>query len=236
MNDIGIAILNYNSNILHCSQTLPQNIDIYGIQCNNLFIKNKPKFKAYYQFNKEVPLSWSRNQALRMMLNDNKKYMFIITSDVKVIDPDIFKRYIETSQVSGIKNITGPTNQNNVINTIDYTETVSVSFTNNANPNFIFIHNDIVKYVGYFDEQFDSTFSDYDMIHRLNLKNKSTPLGWIPTIVNNNFIEYIDSFPKPSPKNLALFKHKYNNIDPLNPIKVSEQSIISIMENLQNDK
>jgi hypothetical protein len=248
--DIGIAILDvYTQDDLNaCVSHLPKSDNIIIVSDTKNTIPNVFKVKRY---GNGVPFATLRNWAIsQFRLKGDIKHIFLISTNQIVKDVtifnEIFNKIIKTAETFGTRLIFGP--EVSVLSIEDDEKNIELTLSEKINSDFIYISNDIVSEIGYFDERFFNTknLDVLDYIERLREKKLHTPTGFNPMIVGDiqttrskiqktNYKE-IDNRDKTVDASYAYFLHKYKYIPTQNdPKPVSNDDLMTTLEELQTN-
>lgn len=167
-NTIGIGILNIYDN----SITLGKNTITTSIQNH----KNS---------------TWAKNYLLRNLICKGYEHLFILENSIKIINDDVFEKYIEAAQKSGIWHLMFKGNSNQK-NAIDYNG-IGIDFTNDINKHFCYYYRGIIKNVGFYDERYDKgILEQHDLTYKIIHKGLSPGWGWSPDLENSkDYIQVI---------------------------------------------
>ncbi len=209
MDKIGLSIITHNRPdfFKQAINSVPDGIDLYvvntGDDLTGYTQEVYKKAKKVHEYKKKFWVGIGKNQALRMMLQDDCDYLFLMEDDVVIKNSTIFETYIKTAKKSGLwtLNYGGHGNYNRnpqtgdivVKNTIDY-DGIDVDFYHNILGAFTFFHKGVIKNVGYHDEIYKNAFEHVDLHYRCILKGIMPPFWCFPDI--HNSWEYIDDIKK----------------------------------------
>ena len=137
------------------------------------------------------------NMGIRELLKDETiEHVFIVNDTVEIIDDSVFQDYIDVANKTKLKalylcdNEDDPRGLNeNTRLTIDLGDnTLTLNFGTAAN--LVYLHKDVFKKVGFFDERYRAAMEWSDLSYRISQKNLSTPFLWFPhvTSVENKII------------------------------------------------
>lgn len=249
--EIGIGILDIYSNEL-LTETISSIPEEYK---ENIFIVSNKKHLKENQKNytKQVSFATMRNYLISQMRIKGLKYYFLLTSNVKIKDKNIFENTINLAKTFGTWFITGAGSNNVPLE--DDSVNLTLNLSPQLNTNFLFLYSGIIKNFGYFDERFYNTdnLDIIDYINKMREKDVYPPKHYNPTIDKNYLEEYISNIEKINFKELpkskeqykpdddkslelscAYFYHKYKYIPSQNdPNGVNQQILLEFMEKLQ---
>jgi len=187
---IGVGILTKNNEDAFnaCFKSLPDYITPYACIVNSEY-KDIPSIR-HHIYSKDVCEAWSKNNLLRMMINDECEHLFILKDNTAIQNKNIFNDYINAATKSGIWYLQFNENQKPK-NSIAY-DNVSISFSNEVCDNFFYIHRGVIKNIGFYDERYSFGYLEQtDLIYRLYKKNLLPGWGWFADLENSN--SYISS-------------------------------------------
>ena len=142
----------------------------------------------------------SKNKAMQYLLDKGCDYIFIIEDDMKLIDGNIFKAYINASKETGIQHFMfayhGPANKNGISGglpsprkVIEYPSGLKISLNQHCVGAFCMYTKEALQDVGLFDTEFNNAFEHVHHSYALCKKGYCTEYWWWPDIANS--IEYI---------------------------------------------
>jgi hypothetical protein len=244
--DIGIAILDVytQDDLTACVAHLPKTDNIIIVSDTKNTIPNVFNVKRY---GNGVPFATLRNWAIsQFRIQCDIKHIFLVSTNQITKDTTIFDKVIKTAETFGTRVIFGP--EVSVLSIEDDEKGIDLNLSEKINTDFIYISNDVVSEVGYFDERFfnTKTLDVLDYIERLREKKLHTPTGFNPMIVGDiqttkskiqklNYKE-MDDHDKTVDMSYAYFLHKYSYIPTQNdPKPVSNDDLMKTLEELQTN-
>lgn len=253
-NDIGIGIIDVHSTemVEKCIKSIPENLK------ESIFIvSNKLKSNSVYKnFDKQVPFATLRNYLINEMRINDKKYYFILNSNVEIIDLNFFEKTIKLAETFGTWFMTGQ-GKGKSVSVEDDAANVSLEISPHLNTNVLFLYSGIIKNFGFFEERFFNTkdLDIIDYINRLREKKVYPPKHFNPTIgtglvleqeaeiekINHRDIpksqtEYKPDGDKSMELSIAYFYHKHKYVPNQNePAGVTQQELLQFMEELQKN-
>jgi GT2 family glycosyltransferase len=245
-----------------------------GISVSDLYIVNDGekqidagKIKIHNNTPPRQGVGKSKNQALKHLKDCD--YIFLIEDDVVIKDKTVFEKYIEASKLSGIQHFNyGPgTPFNRKQDThfdlhnrhelqqqskpdprlvIDYGKVKIALYTHVAGM-FSFFTKDVIKKVGYFDEQFYNAWDHVDHTYRIIKAGYHPPFWWFADIENSH--EYLgeaeeaitkSAIAKDSQewienvhKGRELYSQKHGHYPNQPPIS-SKEEVVQILKKIKN--
>jgi GT2 family glycosyltransferase len=138
----------------------------------------------------------SKNKAMQYLLDKGCDYIFIIEDDMKIIDGDIFKAYINASKETGIQHFMfayhGPANKNGISGglpsprkVIEYPSGLKISLNQHCVGAFCMYTKEALQDVGLFDTEFNNAFEHVHHSYVLCKKGYCTEYWWWPDIANS---------------------------------------------------
>ena len=136
----------------------------------------------------------SKNKALKYLHEAGCKYMFLIEDDVKILDTQVFKKYIEASKRSNIQHFNfafhGLDNYHNGLPAIklkvEYSPTVAVCLYPNVYGAFSFYTKKCIDEVGYMDEYYYNAMEHVDHTMEIIKAGMHPPFRWFADIADSN--------------------------------------------------
>jgi len=141
----------------------------------------------------------SKNEAMEYLLHNGCDHIFLIEDDIIITNPDVFKLYIETGEVSGFRHFMfgyhGPANKDQSKNPVarlrvDYSDEHKVVFNTHCVGAFCYYHKSVLDEVGLMDENFKNAWEHVE--HSLQIVKAGFIPGywWWPDVANS--YEYLD--------------------------------------------
>jgi GT2 family glycosyltransferase len=157
----------------------------------------------------------SKNKAMQHLLDKNCDYIFTIEDDMIILNPDIFKKYIEAYKASGIHHFNygpgSPFNRKQDIQfdlhnrhllkqdsepnpklVLDYKD-VKISLFEHTVAMFTFFTREVLEKVGLLDEDFYNAWEHVDHTYRIIKAGYHPPFWWFADLYNSH--EYITEAP-----------------------------------------
>jgi hypothetical protein len=242
MKNIGIGILD-----IYSQTHLNNLLDSIPEECrDNLFVSSNTnnlipeKFKNF-KFSKEVSLAAMRNRILAYFRqNPELKYYFLFNTNTIIDNIEFFQKTIKKAEVFGTWFMTGPGSDSILIE--DEENKLELEVTAELNESFIFLIPNIIKHVGYFNEQFysDNYLSLLDYTLRLREKNLYPVRPFNPTVQEFLKVENLGNRIYPNPhhraeeKSLGLFFYLHKFIPGENePPGATQEQLFKSIEKIQ---
>lgn len=198
-NKIGVGIVTYNSE--NYFKSLYNSLPVGGI--DELVVVNggdiyteKYTCSKWIQHEVNKYPATCRNECIEHLLANDCEHIFIIEDDMIITDESIFRKYIETSTISGIKYFsfvstswgTGTPHNRTPRLLVDYGQDVRVSLYRNMCNEFTYHHRSAFEKTGLYDSSFRDPF-DIDMAYRESQQDYSAPFWWFADIdKSDNYI------------------------------------------------
>jgi len=184
---VGIITCNREQFFKKCLSSIPK--------CDKLVVVNDGKpYKDYgvetIQHKKNKGVAVTKNDALKKLKDCD--YIFLIEDDIEIIRDDVFEKYIEAYQETGIEHFNfgfhGELNKQNgkpsaIIKPINGYKILLNKHLTGA---LSFFTKKCIDKVGYFDERFYNTVEHVDHTYRISQAGLTTPF-W-------NFADILNSF------------------------------------------
>lgn len=246
MNDIGIAIIDVyeQENLNLCFESLKDKTQNLIIVSNT---KNKLPDVESKRYSFPVQFATLRNWAIHNFRIKGLKHFFLINSNTIIKDVSIFENTIKKANNFGIWSFFGPAE--NKVTIEDDEKHLNLNLSEEINSDFIYIFNNVVSKVGFFDERFFNTKSldVLDYVIRLRDKKLLTPTGFVPSI-QDNLESVTGKIQKVNHKELDkdadqsvnlsyayfLTKHQYIPLQN-DPKPVSKDDLMKVLEDLQKN-
>lgn len=172
MNDIGIGILDVFSekDLNNCLESIPDNLRETLLVVSNQRHSNKFNIK-HKNYKRDSFISGLRNKILSQFRILNKKYIFILKSNVKILNQNIFTEAIERSKTFGTVIFSAAEGS---VHKIEDTESDKfLPVCTQLNDSVFFILSSMIKYVGYFNENYidNGNLDILEMIYKARTKN-----------------------------------------------------------------
>jgi GT2 family glycosyltransferase len=148
--------------------------------------------------NKQLGVSKSKNLGIKKLLDhdDEIKYIFVIEDDILVKDPNVFSRYINVANASGIHHLCYEKvnrNGDNAKFVYEIEGLEPIAFYHNPQGAFMYINANIIKKLGYFDENYINAFEHIDFEYNLDQKIVAPPFWYFPDLLfSENYLQEIE--------------------------------------------
>lgn len=245
MNKTGIAIIDVygQDNLNSCYESIPDDTENVIVISNT---RNELPDCEKHQFSGSVPFATLRNHALHNFRIKGLTDYFLINSNQTITDLNIFKNTINTSRTFGIDFFCGPSELKLSIE--DDENNITLYLSEKINSDFIYLTDDIVSKIGFFDDRYFNTKSLDVLDYILRLRNQKTYpstgfVAYMPEGLNTT----LGLIQKPSYKELnepdqsvnmsyGFFLTQYNYIPTQNdPQSASNDELMATLESLQKN-
>jgi GT2 family glycosyltransferase len=221
-NKIGVGIITcdrpkYLTELLNSLNVLQSNIDEIVIVDDG----TKPSIEKFaswpiHKTDGRIGVGKSKNIAIKHLLDKECEHIFILEDDCVITNPDVFKKYIETYEETGIKHFNfGPASPWNRIQekpeiigdlskrgeasqkglpnpkmVINYNNGVSVSLFEHIVAMFTYYHASTLNEIGLMDEEFYNAWEHVEHTLRIIKNGDYTPFWWFADITGSeNYIK-----------------------------------------------
>ena len=213
---IGVGIItcerpDYLNNLLYSIDKEAAGIDRIVVIDDGIkkTVHSHPKVNFVKHTDGRVGVGKSKNMAICDLFDADCDYIFIIEDDMLIKDQTVFKQYIEASKVSGIQHFNygpgSPFNRKQKIKDFDLHNRHLLSQDTDPNPKLIldykickialyehtvamfsFFTREIIKKVGYIDEQFYNAWEHVDHTYCIIKAGYHPPFWWFADLANSH--------------------------------------------------
>jgi len=210
MNKIGIGIITcdrpkYLTELLNTLNTQASNINEVIIvddgETSSVENINKTNWNVYKTTGK-IGVGKSKNIAFDYLLKKDCEYLFLLEDDIIIKDTNIFQKYIEASNLSGIQhfNFAFHGNDNYLPNgapairlKVEYSKDIAVCFYPNVYGAFSFYTKKCLETVGLMDPIYYNAMEHVDHTFFIAQAGMTSPFRWFADIADSNkYIEELD--------------------------------------------
>jgi GT2 family glycosyltransferase len=136
----------------------------------------------------------SKNDALKYLIQQKCKYLFLCEDDILIKNENVFNAYINLSEKSGLmhmnyayhgpdnKDINGNPKPRKIINGLSLNKHILGAFS--------FYTDEVIKKVGFIDERFKNAYEHVDHTYQIIRAGYHPPFWWFADLVNSS--EYIN--------------------------------------------
>lgn len=191
---IGVGIITYNRPEYYAKvlKTIPRNkIDALVIvnDGKNSYV-NDSDGDCVIKNNSQLGVSISKNKALRFLIEKcNCEHLFLIEDDILIKNPDVFDEYIRTANSTGIHHLCYEKvakNDETLKYTLEQPDGSRVGFYFNPQGAFMYIHANLIKKLGYFDESYMNAYEHVDFAYNLVRKYVAPPFWYFPDLLDSH--------------------------------------------------
>lgn len=203
----GIVTCNRPSFFLKCFNSIPKEIELAAINDGTHF-EDVDKLQSirpftYMHNKKNLGVGKSKNLLFKKLLEKGCKHIFIIEDDIVVKDAQVFARYIEARNVTGIQHFNfgyhGPANKNGISGgpacpryIVDYGP-VKIAINMHSVGAFCYYTKEVLEKVGLIDEDYTNAFEHVDHDYRIYKAGYTTPYWNFPDLANSmNYLDEIE--------------------------------------------
>ena len=138
----------------------------------------------------------AKNLGIKTLINEGCEHIFLIENDILVRDGNVFKKYIETSQATGITHLNfgyhGPANRTpdytkpNPRAIIEYNDGIKLALNPHSVGAFSYFHKSYIENVGYHDTFFQNAWEHVELCQRGISKGLLPAFWWFPDVAGSN--------------------------------------------------
>jgi len=189
---IGVGIVTYNRSNYYkqCLASIPKDrIDELVIVNDgiNHYVNDNDGDVVLFN-DKQEGVSKTKNKALFELVKRGVEHIFLIEDDIIIKDPEVFKHYIKAAESTGIHHLCFEKIANNgktLKYTLEQPDGTKLGFYHNPQGAFMYINANIIKKIGYFDEQYMNAFEHIDFAFTLSQKGIAPPFWYFPDLLNS---------------------------------------------------
>jgi GT2 family glycosyltransferase len=196
-NLVGLGIITCNRSALFdkCLQSVPDVDKIVivndGNEYPNSIYSSKPD--EIIQHKSNMGVGRSKNDALQYLIGQECKYMFLCEDDILIKNKNVCDEYIKLSEKSGLMHMNyayhGPDNKDINGNPQPRKILEGVSLNKHLLGAFSFYNDEIIKKIGYIDEQFKNAYEHVDHTYQIIKAGYHPPFWWFADLPDSS--EYI---------------------------------------------
>jgi GT2 family glycosyltransferase len=214
---IGVAIITYNRPDYYkrVLESIPRNMIDFLVVVNDgydIYTKDNDA-EIVIQTNKQMGVAVSKNYAIKVLVEKfNCEHIFLIEDDIIIKRPDVFEAYIKAANSTGIhhlcyEKVAG--NEKSLKYTLEQPDGVKLGFYHNPQGAFMYVNANILKKIGYFDENYVNAFEHIDFAYSLIQKNVAPPFWYFPDLLNSE--DYITDIEGSNQNSSITNKEGYNH-------------------------
>lgn len=214
---VGVITCNRNDYLKALIATLPMDVVDELVVVNDGKAENKIEVPGTWLQNEvNLGVGKSKNKAMKYLYDVGCDYIFIIEDDMLIKDKNVFMKYIEAYQESGIQHFNyGPgspfnrkqkiqfdlhnrhlLDQKSPVNPkliVEYPGNVKIALYEHTVAMFSFFTREVLEKVGYIDEQFYNAWEHVDHTYRIALAGYHPPFWWFADIADSE--KYLEEAP-----------------------------------------
>jgi glycosyltransferase involved in cell wall biosynthesis len=160
--------------------------------------------------NKQLGVAKSKNKALEKLRDLGCEHIFLIEDDIIIKNPKVFEEYIKAANSTGIhhlcyEKVAG--NEKSLKYVHEQPDGVKIGFYHNPQGAFMYINAQLIKKLGYFDENYINAFEHVDFAYNLIQKKVAPPFWYFPDLYNSE--DYLTDIEGSSDNSSITNKEKY---------------------------
>jgi glycosyltransferase involved in cell wall biosynthesis len=197
---IGVGIITYNRPDYYKQvfNSIPKNkIDFLVIVNDGDHVYVDPTDANVVIHNKkQLGVAKSKNKALKELIDLGSEHLFLIEDDIIIKDENVFEAYIKAANSTGIHHLCYEkvaSNEKTLKYVHEQPDGVKVGFYHNPQGAFMYINANLIKKLGYFDENYINAFEHIDFAYNLIRKKTAPPFWYFPDLYDSeNYLTDID--------------------------------------------
>lgn len=211
---IGVGIITFNRPEYYKKvyNSIPKNKIDFLVVVNdgeNVYVDPKDANTVIYN-KKQLGVSVSKNKALKELIDLGCEHLFLIEDDILIKNSNVFEEYIKAANSTGIhhlcyEKIAG--NEKTLKYVHEQPDGVKIGFYHNPQGAFMYINANLIKKLGYFDENYINAFEHIDFAYNLVQKKTAPPFWYFPDLYNSD--EYLTDIEGSSENSSITNKEKY---------------------------
>lgn len=213
---IGVAIITYNRPEYYKKvlEKIPRHMidNLVIVNDGELVYTNDNDAEMVIQHNRKLGVSVSKNHAIKFLIDKfNCEHLFLIEDDILIKRDDVFEAYIKAANSTGIhhlcyEKVAG--NEKSLKYVLEQPDGVKIGFYHNPQGAFMYVNANLIKKLGYFDENYLNAFEHIDFAYNLIQKNVAPPFWYFPDLLNSE--EYLTDIEGSSQNSSITNKEGYN--------------------------
>ena len=187
MSKIGLGIVTCNREdfYVECLNHVPMDIvdELVTVNDGDKYSTTSDNF-IQHETNKGVGIS--KNDALKFLIEKDCTHLFLIEDDILIKDKNVFKKYIEAVNITGMKHFMfgyhGPANKDDSKNpnprlVVECSKDLSIAFNIHCVGAFCYYHKSVIDKVGLMDENYTNAWEHVDHSYDI-VKQGFIPAYW----------------------------------------------------------
>ena len=143
----------------------------------------------------KIGVGATKNKALKFLIEKDCEHIFLIEDDIEIVDPKVFKEYIRTAKVTGIKHLNyalhGNHNQDihgntTVRKTVNYPDNTKIDLYPNLLGAFSYFHKSVLDDIGLIDEDYYNAMEHVDHTYKAIKAGYHPPFRWFADVHGSN--------------------------------------------------
>jgi hypothetical protein len=189
---IGVGIITYNRPDYYklVLNTIPRNKITKLVIVNdgeNVYVDPKDADTVIHN-KQQLGVAKSKNKALKELVDLGCEHLFLIEDDILIKDSNVFDEYIRAANSAGIhhlcyEKVAG--NERELKYTLEHPDGSKIGFYHNPQGAFMYINANLIKKLGYFDENYTNAFEHIDFAYNLIKKKVAPPFWYFPDLYNS---------------------------------------------------
>jgi GT2 family glycosyltransferase len=215
MSKIGVAILTFNrpeyyKMVLNCIPRKKIDHLVIVNDGENHYV-NETDGDFIIKNNKQLGIAVSKNKALKILIEKFEcEHLFLIEDDILIKNENVFDLYIKAANSTGIhhlcyEKVAG--NEKNIKYTHYQPDGTKIGFYQNPQGAFMYINANLIKKLGYFDENYINAFEHIDFAYNLTQKKVAPPFWYFPDLLHSE--EFITDIEGSSENSSITNKQNY---------------------------
>lgn len=202
---VGIVTCNRPDFFVKCYRSIPKEHTIAVVNDGADFqdwqkLAETPNFE-YIHNKQNIGVGKSKNVLFRTLLDKGCDHIFIVEDDIIVKKPEVFEKYIEARNVTGIHHFNfgyhGPANKNGISGgpavprfVIEYPNNIKIAFNAHSVGAFCYYTKEVLTKVGLMDEDYTNAFEHVDHDYRIYRAGYGAPYWNFPDLADS--MDYLD--------------------------------------------
>jgi hypothetical protein len=146
------------------------------------------------QHARNTGIARSKNDALRWLMKAGCRHLFLLEDDIAVRDPDIFEKYVQASEITGIFHFNyafhGDWNRDGMGDPLyksqkTYGDGITLTFHHNLTGALSYYRDEVIETVGYMDETYQNVLEHVDHTYRIIQHGFHPPFWWFADILDS---------------------------------------------------
>jgi len=196
--NIGIGVITCNRPDFYnkCLKSIPESYRTITVNDGEAMVEPVRNNHLFIQNKQNQGVGKSKNILFKNLLKEGFEHIFIIEDDMLVKDANVFEKYVQARQVTGIQHFCfayhGPANKNGVSGgvacsrfIVEYPENTRIAIVQGCVGSFCYYTKEVLEKVGLFDEDFLNAFEHVEHSYRIALAGYTTPYWNWPDLADS---------------------------------------------------